>query len=66
MRQIRCNVKKTLQILSFIGEHGNDNMKQVIDANYRQVKADVVHIVESEMERIKNDPDSAFDTTGVN
>ncbi len=41
---------------SFADEHGNDNMKQVIEANYRQVKADVVHIVESEMERIKNDP----------
>ena len=45
------------QILSFTDENGNDNMKQVIEANYRQVKADIVHIVESEMERIKNDPD---------
>ena len=32
-------------------------MKQVIESNYRQVKADVLQIVESEMERIKNDPD---------
>ena len=32
-------------------------MKQVIEANYKQVKADVMHIVESEMERIKNDLD---------
>ncbi|SEK59762.1 hypothetical protein SAMN05421747_1422 [Parapedobacter composti] len=32
-------------------------MKQVIEANYRQVKTDVMQIVESEMERIKNDPD---------
>src|SRR5690606_15601835 len=48
--------KKIPQILSFADEHGNDNMKQVIEANYRQVKADIVHIVESEMERIKNDP----------
>ncbi|WP_344981109.1 conjugal transfer protein MobC [Compostibacter hankyongensis] len=47
---------KIPQILSFTDEHGNDNMKQVIEANYRQVKADVVQIVESEMERIKNDP----------
>ena len=44
------------QDLSFTDEQGNDNMKQVIEANYRQVKADVVLIVESEMERIKNDP----------
>ncbi len=49
--------KKIPQILSFSDENGNDNMKQVIEANYRQVKADVVHIVESEMKRIKNDPD---------
>lgn len=38
-------------------DNEKDNMKQVIEANYRQVKADVVQIVESEMERIKNDPD---------
>src|SRR5690606_25568904 len=48
--------KKIPQILSFTGEDGKDNMKQVIEANYRQVKADVMQIVESEMERIKNDP----------
>jgi len=48
---------KKPQILSFADEHGNDNMKQVIEANYRQVKLDIVQIVESDMERIKNDPD---------
>src|SRR5690606_39525985 len=52
--------KKIPQILSFTDEHGNDNMKQVIEANYRQVKADVVQIVKSEMERIKNDPDLQY------
>ncbi|MCT1524035.1 conjugal transfer protein MobC [Sphingobacterium hotanense] len=49
--------KKIPQILSFTDEDGNDNMKQVIETNYRQVKTDVLQIVESEMERIKNDPD---------
>src|SRR5690606_15015684 len=49
--------KKIPQILSFTDENGNDNMKQVIEANYRQVKADIVHIVEREIESIKNDPD---------
>lgn len=44
------------QILSFTDEDGNDNMKQVIEANYKQIKADVMQIVENEMERIKNDP----------
>ena len=32
-------------------------MKQEIEANYRQVKQNVISIVESEMERIKNGPD---------
>ncbi len=45
------------QILSFVDEKGTDNMKQSIEENYRQIKLDIVHIVESEMERIKNDPD---------
>jgi len=49
--------KKIPQILSFTDEHANDNMKQVIEANYGQAKANVMQIVESEMERIKNDPE---------
>lgn len=49
--------KKIPQILSFTDENGVDNMKQGIEANYKQVKQDVMTIVESEMERIKNDPD---------
>src|SRR5690554_2431189 len=48
--------KKIPQIRSFTDEHGNDNMKEVIEANYRQIKADVMQIVESELERINNDP----------
>lgn len=48
--------KKMPQILSFTDEDGNDNMKQVIEANYKQIKADVMQIVENEMERIRNDP----------
>ncbi|GEP90720.1 TraM recognition site of TraD and TraG [Chitinophaga terrae (ex Kim and Jung 2007)] len=49
--------KKIPQILSFVDENGADNMKQEIEGNYKQIKLDVVNIVESEMERIKNDPD---------
>lgn len=48
--------KKIPEILSFTDENGKDNMKQEIEANYRQVKRDIVHIIEIEMERIKNDP----------
>jgi len=32
-------------------------MKQEIEANYKQIKRDIVLVIESEMERIKNDPD---------
>jgi hypothetical protein len=32
-------------------------MKQEIEANYKQIKRDIVMVIESEMERIKNDPD---------
>ncbi len=49
--------QKIPEILSFVDEHGEDKMKQDIDSNYRQIKIDIVNIIESEIERIKNDPD---------
>jgi len=48
--------QKIPEILSFVDESGVDNMKRDIENNYRQIKLDIVLIVESEMERIKNDP----------
>ncbi|MEG1265337.1 MAG: conjugal transfer protein TraG, partial [Myroides sp.] len=48
--------KKIPQILSFTDENGEDNMKQEIEANYKQIKKDIVKIIETELERIKNDP----------
>ncbi|MGV0926660.1 conjugal transfer protein MobC [Empedobacter sp. ULE_I145] len=44
------------QILSFVNEQGEDKMKQEIESNYKQIKSDILNIVLSEMERIKNDP----------
>lgn len=44
------------QILSFVNEQGEDKMKQEIESNYRQIKLNIVDIIQSEMERIKNDP----------
>lgn len=44
------------QILSFVNEQGEDKMKQEIENNYKQIKSDILNIVVSEMERIKNDP----------
>ncbi len=49
--------QKIPEILSFVDEHGEDKMKQDIDSNYRQIKQDIVQIIEKELERIKNDPD---------
>ncbi|REC79502.1 conjugal transfer protein TraG [Chryseobacterium elymi] len=49
--------KKIPQILSFAGDNGVDGMKEVIEQNYRQVKLDILGIIERELERIANDPD---------
>jgi len=49
--------RKIPQILSFADENGVDNMKQEIESNYRRIKQDVVQIIGTELERIKNDPD---------
>ncbi|WP_281233669.1 conjugal transfer protein MobC [Flavobacterium gelatinilyticum] len=57
--KVACETKgyqKIPEILSFIDEDGKDNMKQSIEDNYRQIKKDVVLVIETEMERIKNDP----------
>ncbi len=48
--------EKIPQILSFVNEQGEDKMKQEIEANYKLIKSDIMNIVVSEMERIKNDP----------
>lgn len=48
--------QKIPQILSFVNEQGEDKMKQEIEGNYKQIKSDILNIVASEMERIKNDP----------
>lgn len=49
--------QKIPEILSFVNEQGEDKMKQEIESNYKQIKSDILDIVVSEMERIKNDPD---------
>ncbi|MEG1377851.1 MAG: conjugal transfer protein TraG, partial [Myroides sp.] len=36
--------------------YGEDKMKQEIESNYRQIKSEILNIVENELERIKNDP----------
>ncbi len=48
--------QKIPQILSFVDEQGEDNMKQEIEKNYTQIKSDILNIVVGEIDRIKNDP----------
>ena len=47
--------QKIPQIRSFDNISGEDTMKQEIDANYRQIKLDIIQIIETEMERIESD-----------
>ncbi|MDO5615346.1 MAG: conjugal transfer protein MobC [Cruoricaptor ignavus] len=48
--------KKIPTILSF----SDEEMKQQVEANYKQIKTDIVTLVESEMKRIANDPDLQY------
>jgi hypothetical protein len=48
--------QKIPDILSFVDAVGHDRMKEEIDANYRQIKDDIVAIIDSELQRISDDP----------
>ena len=41
-------------IAEFTNEEGSDNLKETIEANYRKVKQEILSLVDSEIERIKN------------
>lgn len=45
------------EISNFLDENDNDTMEQQIQANYRQIKSDIVELVENELLRIENDPE---------
>jgi hypothetical protein len=51
------NYKKIPSIRNFTDNKGNDILKREVEDNYRQVKLDIVNMVYSELERIKNDPE---------
>lgn len=48
------------EISNFLDENGNDTMEQQIQANYRQIKQDIVELVENELIRIENDPELKY------
>lgn len=43
-------------IVEFKNEDGSDNLKEIIEANYRKVKQEILSLVDSEIERIKSNP----------
>ena len=49
--------QKIPEVLSFTDANGNDTTKEQVEANYRQIKLDVIKIIEREKERIANDPE---------
>ncbi|UZT98962.1 YWFCY domain-containing protein [Chryseobacterium fluminis] len=49
--------QKIPQIRSFVDGQGIDYMQEEITANYKKIKADILHIINDEIERISNDPD---------
>jgi hypothetical protein len=56
--------KKIPNIRSFCDKDGKDRMARDIDDNYRQIKLDIVNIIDLELNRIKNDPDLQHLTQG--
>ena len=43
-------------IVDFTNKDGSDNLKETIEANYRKVKREILSLVDSEIQRIKNTP----------
>lgn len=43
-------------IVDFKNKDGSDNLKETIEANYRKVKQEILSLVDSEIQRIKNTP----------
>ena len=46
-------------IADFINKDGSDNLAENIEANYKRVKQEVLSLVDTEIERIKADPELA-------
>lgn len=50
-------IQKIPVIAEFTDNDGNDILRETIESNYRRVKQEIIALVESETERIKNDPE---------
>lgn len=49
-----------LVIAEFTNKDGSDNLSETIEANYKRVKQEVLTLVDSEIERIKADPELCY------
>lgn len=47
-------------VADFTNEDGSDNLKETIEANYKYIKMDILTLVKTETERIKNNPDLKY------
>ena len=47
-------------ITDFHNEDGSDNLRETIEASYRKVRQEIQSLVDSEIERIKNDPNKCI------
>lgn len=47
-------------IADFTNEDGSDNLKETIEANYKSIKQEVLTLISSEIERIKNTSDLKY------
>jgi hypothetical protein len=59
-QQVKTDEKRYVKlpiITSFVDDTGVDGLDEMIDKNYVQIKTDVTNIVNSELNRIANDPE---------
>ena len=47
-------------IADFRNEDGSDNLRETIEASYRKVRQEIQSLVDSEIERIKNEPNKCI------
>lgn len=53
----KMNVHQHIPVTAdFTNDDSHDNFKETIEANYRKVKQGILSLVDSEIERIKNNP----------
>ena len=47
-------------ITEFTNKDGSDNLNETIEANYKRVKQEMLSLVDSEVERMMNDPNLKY------